>query len=92
MSPPLAREIEKFSLSCLEVLLQALSQLDYFLCLENGEKEGLSISIHTEDNRDVCVRPLWSTQRQLILKLPGQVWTWGLSTSKAIACLFTCYF
>lgn len=61
MSSPLANEIEKFSLSCLGVLPQALGQLEYFLCLENGERESLSISFHTGGMS--VSNTLWSTQR-----------------------------
>lgn len=60
MSFPLAGEIEKFSLSCLRVLLQVLGQLEYFLCLENGEKESLSISFHIGEMS--VSNTLWSTQ------------------------------
>lgn len=92
LSSSLAKDFEKFSLSCLGVLPQALGQLESFL-VPRKWKEGKSLhfSLYWWLQGPVA-QPSVATQRQVSLKLPGQGGLGVLSTSKVRAWLFTCYF
>ena len=71
LSSPLAREIEKFSLSSFWVLSQALGQLESFLVprkSREGKASGLQAILVTAG----CLwsHPVESSQRQVTLKHP----------------------